>query len=416
MRLLCLATQEPWPPTDGGKESIHGSVQALARSAHIRLLCPGKAASVEAQAHFESLGVDYRPVEFVPRESADLVMSALLQLKPFKFHKYGDHVAERLFDAQVGAFQPDAIICFCAHMEQMGQRLRSRHGWDVPVIVREQNIEYVLLGSYLAAQPLWKRILGGPIQWLTRREEWAIWRRAAVTAFLSDGDFKVAKASGVAGNLVLVPEGIPLPPLRQAHRPSGPPQLLIPLNWRAPQSMANFRMFLHSHWATMAHSPDLAGVSLSVTGADENQLAQLAQMSVKEQRRLRVHAKGFLPSLQPAFESALALVAPTFIGSGIRKKVLEGMANQVPIIATDLDVQSCAYFTPGHNILPLGDPPTFAKAVRSLLEDERLWDQLSSEGRRTVEQHADWGRFAQQLLAEVDKVRAVPTVNASRSD
>ena len=129
-------------------------------------------------------------------------------------------------------------------------------------------------------------------------------------------------------------------------------------------------------------------------------------MSVTEQRRLRVHAKGFLPSLQPAFERALALVAPTFIGSGIRMKVLEGMANQVPIIATDLDIQTCAYFKRGHNILPLGEPREFAAAVRSLLDSEDLWNQLSGEGRRTVEVHADWGRFAELLLGELRQIRA----------
>lgn len=413
LRLLCLATREPWPPTDGGKESVHGAVQALARTTIVRLACPGKPASAEARAHYESIEVDYRPVDFVPRESPDLVISALLQLKPFKFHKYGDSVAERLFDVAIGPFEPDAIICFHAHMEQLGQRLRRRRGWKAPVLIREENIEYGLLRSYLATRPFWQRVLGAPIQWLTRREVWAIWRRADVTAFLSDGDFKVAKATGVSGNLVLIPGGIPLPALRQARRPAGPPQLLIPLNWRAPQSMANFRKFLYSYWAPMADTPELQGVSLTVTGVDEHKLAELSQMSVAEQRRLRVHAKGFLPSLQPAFASALALVAPTFIGSGIRMKVLEGMANQVPIIATDLDIQTCAYFKRGHNILPLGEPREFAAAVRSLRDNEDLWNQLSGEGRRTVEVHADWGRFAELLLAELRQVRAGPCVGAA---
>ena len=413
LRLLCLATREPWPPTDGGKESVHGAVQALARTTSVRLACPGKPASAEARAHYESIEVDYRPVDFVPRESPKLVISALLQLKPFKFHKYGDSMAERLFDAAIGPFEPDAIICFHSHMEQLGQRLRRRRGWKAPVLIREENIEYGLLRSYLATRPFWQRVLGAPIQWLTRREVWAIWRRADVTAFLSDGDFKVAKATGVSGNLVLIPGGIPLPALRHARRPAGPPQLLIPLNWRAPQSMANFRKFLYSYWAPMADTPELEGVSLTVTGVDEHKLAELSQMSVTEQRRLRVHAKGFLPSLQPAFERALALVAPTFIGSGIRMKVLEGMANQVPIIATDLDIQTCAYFKRGHNILPLGEPREFAAAVRSLRDNEDLWNQLSGEGRRTVEVHADWGRFAELLLAELHLVRAGPGAGAA---
>ena len=405
-RLLCLAPQEPWPATDGGKEGIHGAVQALAARADLLLACPGRSADEATAAHFRALGVDYNPVAFTPRESAALILSATLQLKPFKFHKYGTAEAERCFDTAIGPFQPDAILCFHAHMEELGQRLKRRRGWSVPVIVREHNIEYEMAASFRAALPRWQRALAWPIEWLTRRAERRIWARADVTAFLSDRDFATARASGAKGRLILAPEGVPIPPARVARRPAGQPQLLVPLNRRAPQSVANLRSFLHDYWAPQAGGPELTSVSLAITGVDPQQLAELTKMTVDDQRRLRVNALGFLQTLTPAFESATALIAPTFIGGGIRKKILEGMAHQVPVIATDLDIRTCSYFIPGENILRLGAPAEFAATVRQLLDDDALWDRLSSNGRSTVERHADWAQFADVLMRELAGLKA----------
>lgn len=407
LRLLALGPQEPWPPTDGGKEGIHGALKALAARADVRFSCPGEPADAAALAHYAEIGVDYRPALFTPRDTPGLVLKSLLQLKPFKFHKYGDRLAQRHFEAAIGEYQPDAIVCFHAHMEEMGQRLKRARGWRVPVLVREHNIEYEMVSSYRAGMPWWGQLAGAPIEWLTVRAERQIWARADVTAFLTDRDHATALASGVKGRLVLAPEGVPIPPRRHARRPGlQPASLLMPLNRKAPQSVANLRMFLHDHWAQLAGRADLQNLEVVVTGANPAQLAEVTGVDEARQRALRVRATGFLPSLEPSFHAALVLVAPTFIGAGIRKKILEGMAHQVPVIATELDIQTCHYFQSGENILPLGTPEQFAQQLLALQRDEALWQRLSDAGRATVEAHASWERFADVVMAELQALCA----------
>jgi glycosyltransferase involved in cell wall biosynthesis len=404
-RLLCLATQEPWPATDGGKEGIHGAVEALARDADLLLACQGKPASPAASEHFSKMGVRYCPVD------ADLgggplhIAKSMLMLKSFKFHKYGTPALTRRFAAVIDGFVPDAIVCFHAHMEEMGQRLKQQFGWRVPVVVREHNIEYELVESYLAALPRWQQRLTAPVAWLTRRAEYAIWQRADITAFLSDRDHATALASGVKGNLVLAPEGVPIPPARIARRPEGADRLLVPLNRKAPQSVANLRAFLRDYWLPSVQRGALPGVQLDVTGVTPEQLELATGVSPAHQRDGRVEALGFLPELQPAFARALAVLAPTFIGGGIRKKILEAMANQVPVIATDLDIGTCSYFTAGQNILRLGSPDEFVATIETLRSDLALWQQLSDQGRGTVEQHANWARFAEVIFDSLEELR-----------
>jgi hypothetical protein len=379
---------------------------ALAARADVLLACPASTRDPAAIAHFRAAGIDYRVAEFEPMESLGVVLSATLQLKPYKFHKYCTAEAERLFSELVGVFVPDAIVCFHAHMEQLGQRLRRRGGWSVPIAVREHNIEYEMVDSYVGSLPWWQRLLGTPIAWMTRRAEMAMWSRAELVAFLTDRDFEIGRASGARGHLILAPEGIPLPPRRAARPPLGTPKLLIPLNRKAPQSVTSLRIFLDSYWRPCAMHPELGAYELVITGANPSQLAEVVQVSEQEQRALRIRATGFLPTLQPVFESSLLLIAPTFVGSGIRKKVLEGMANQIPVMGTDMDLRACAYFEDGRNILRLGTVDEFRQAVIRLRDDPSHWHSLSDRGRETVERHADWAHFGEAMMQGLAAVGA----------
>lgn len=398
LRVLSLGPQSVWPATDGGKEGIHGALEALARRVDLVYACPCPAPTPESLAHYRALGVDYRPVPFEPRDSLGVVLGSTLQLKPFKFHKYGTRAALTAFDRALQGVQPDAVLCFHAHMAEMGQQLIRRHNWRVPLLVREHNIEYELVASYRKSLPPLRRLVAAPFEWLTRRTEHGLWGRADAVAFLSDRDYATAIATGHVARPVLAPEGVPIPPRRVVQRPQGPAQLLIPLNQRATQSVLNLRQFLHEYW--VAAAPLLGETALAITGVDAQRLHGLTGMTPKEQLRLRVRAMGFLPSLRPAFEGSLALVSPTFVGGGIRKKVLEGMAHQVPVIATDLDIDTCHFFDPPRNILRLGTPSEFAATVTALSADHEGWRRLAEAGRDTVERHASWDGFAEVVVAE----------------
>jgi glycosyltransferase involved in cell wall biosynthesis len=123
-----------------------------------------------------------------------------------------------------------------------------------------------------------------------------------------------------------------------------------------------------------------------------------------------VRALGYVPSLPPVFASSLALVSASFVGAGVRKKVLEAMAHQLPVIATPLDIRSCSFYQPNANILCMDSVEHFVTAVKRLADDPGFWARLSQAGRSTVERHANWQEFAEVITAE-----AIRLVGASRS-
>ncbi len=405
IKLLALGPQEVIPPVDGGKEGIHGALASLAAQFDVTYAYPRADNSGEAAAGYAAIGVRQVAVPFVPRESAALILAATLRGRPYKFEKYSAGTAARDYAAALGATERfDAILCFHPHTVALAEKLRRQAGWRVPIILREHNIEYELVRSYRDSLQGVRRIAASLFATLTQREEESIWRRVDAVAFLTDHDLAIARGQDTRSNFLLAPEGIPIPARRSLERPTVAPQFLVLLNPKATQSVASLKRFLHTVWEPAAAEPALRQLSVAVTGVALDRLSGLVDMTPDRLTNLRVRALGFVPSLQSVFAQSLALVSPTYVGGGIRKKILEAMANQLPVIATTLDVESCGYFQDGRNLIAFDSPSDFILGARRLLDDEAYRAEMAEAGRSTVESHASWKLFADAIHLEVTRL------------
>lgn len=409
IKLLCLGVQDVIPPDEGGKEGIHGALAALARTADVTYAYPASSNSAALRAYSE-MNVHAVPVGYLPRESLTVIVGSTLRLLPFKFAKYATSRAVASFTEALKAVQFDAIVCFQPHTVRLAEGILKRRGAGVPILLRENDISYQVVESYARHLRMPLRLAAAVYAWITRRHERHIWRRVAAVALISDADMSSAHHSGVRANFILARDGTPLPPVRNAAWPGRTAQLLVLFNPRTPQNVLNLRLFFDRYWAKVQAAGLLPGIPLAVTGVDKARLASLLRVDTAELDRQNVRALGYVPSLPATFASSLALVSASFVGAGVRKKVLEAMAHQLPVIAPPLDIQSCSFYETNVNILCMDSVDHFVSSVKRLADDPRFWAQLSQAGRSTVERHANWQEFAEVMTAE-----AVRLVRASRS-
>lgn len=400
LKILALGPQNAYPPVDGGKESIYGALSALAFHADVTYAYPSNF-NCPADG-YAMIDVTAVPYPYQPEDRPASILSATLAGKPYKFEKYGSGAAVRALNAAVPSTAFAAIVCHHAHTYGLARRFAQLRGLKVPIVVREHNIEYALVDSYRDSLGGVKRVAASLFAWLTRREELRIWREADAVAFLSDQDLRTARAAVGSGSsrFYLAGEGIPLPPRRPVRYPGAQAPLLILLNPRATQSVVNLRDFVHRYWLPLHGQHRLDNEVLHVTGVTDEQLAALIELDAAKMNEAGIRGLGFLPSLASTLEGAFALVSPTFVGGGIRKKVLEAMAHQLPVIATDLDIDCCDYFKRHENILPMGEAESFANTIRQLRIDEAYWLALSTRARDTVEEFANWERYG-DVISEV---------------
>lgn len=406
-KVLAIGPQDVYPPVDGGKEGIYGALGALALHADVTYAYPS---AMESQiAGYAKIGVAAIPFNYQPEDRIASILFATLAGKPYKFEKYSSDAAVRALCAAVPLTDFNAIVCHHAHTYGLARRFVQLRALKVPILVREHNIEYALVDSYRDSLPGFKRVAASLFARLTRREELKIWRDADAVAFLSDQDLRIAQTAigSAASHFVLAREGVPLPPRRPARYPAGTAPLLVLLNPKASQSVVNLRRFVHRYWLPLYEQRRLYNEELHVTGVTAEQLAQLLELDAAKMKASAIRGLGFLPSLVPTLCGAFALISPTFVGGGIRKKVLEAMAHQLPVIATDLDIDCCDYFKRGKNILTLGDADSFANTVRQLRNDQTYWLSISDCARDTVEEFANWLRYGETMFEVIDKNKSL---------
>ena len=392
-KLLVIGPQEVMPPTDGGREGIHAALKALTLEAEVTYLYPTIKSDKEISAKYLAIGVTAVPIVFEPRESYFLIFRSLLFLKPYKFKKYSTRESLQKFNSALKSLSFDAIICCHPHMFDVAEFIRDLNDWSCPIVLREHNIEYSLVEGYANSLSGLKKLAALVIAKITKKEEIKIWGKADGVAFLTSTDFKMAKSQYCAKSFFVAPEGTPISTRNLSRNKKTNKNLLILLNKKATQSVLNVAYFLETVWSDAISSLNFPETSITITGVTLDELADTCSLSTNKLTDLRVSCVGFVDSLDELFDSSLALISPTYVGGGIRKKILESMANHLPVIASPLDVHSTDYFQHGFNILEFDCVEDLRDAILYLSNSEQS-DQISKSARSTVEIHASWNKFA----------------------
>ncbi len=119
----------------------------------------------------------------------------------------------------------------------------------------------------------------------------------------------------------------------------------------------------------------------------------------------QIEVTGRVPDLRPYFEQALLFVSPLRLGAGIKNKVLEAMAMDVPVIATPLSCDGIPVIHGEHVWLGETDAD-LVKGIVHLINTPSLRQALRLGGRALVEQFFTWQRVADQYEALYEEVIA----------
>lgn len=115
----------------------------------------------------------------------------------------------------------------------------------------------------------------------------------------------------------------------------------------------------------------------------------------------------------PAWYAAADALAFPSVKEGFGLAVLEAMSAGVPVVTSDLPVFR-EYLVDGRDALlvPVGDVPSLAAALRSALLDERVRRRLVTAGRRVAERYT-WTASAQRHLEVYAGLRGMRTEEQS---
>jgi glycosyltransferase involved in cell wall biosynthesis len=97
------------------------------------------------------------------------------------------------------------------------------------------------------------------------------------------------------------------------------------------------------------------------------------------------------------------MIVPLFSGSGIRIKIIEGMASGKTIISTTIGAEGI-YYTNQENILIANDPGDFAKMISACMSDRLILSKIGKNAKELIKKDYDRDQIIKKLVGFYQKI------------
>ncbi len=206
-------------------------------------------------------------------------------------------------------------------------------------------------------------------------------------SFYSNGSRKSSNS------ITVVPIAVDTKELQPVHRQPGSKNIVTLGTLHYPPNADGIRWFVQEVFPLIRRRE--LDATLTIIG--KNPPADFYQLQAKYPQSIEV--TGYVQDLTPHLEKAALMVIAVRAGGGMRVRILEAFAREMPVVTTTVGLEGIEA-RPGEDILVEDTPEEFAEAVLRLMEDPGLGSRLAKKGRLLVEQHYDW----QVVLTKMDEI------------
>lgn len=187
----------------------------------------------------------------------------------------------------------------------------------------------------------------------------------------------------------VIPNGVELPDHPPIRKSGNKPSLLFVggLNWYPNRDAIHY--FLKELWpAIKAKAPN---IEINIVGKSPSDF-----MLNFASRDASVKLHGFVDDIKPFYRSATAYVCPIRDGGGTKLKVIDALANKVPIVSTTIACEGIEVEN-GIHVLFANSPESFASQVEKIISDSEISRTLAENGYELVQSKYDFIEIGKKL-------------------
>jgi glycosyltransferase involved in cell wall biosynthesis len=385
MRTVLLLTQVlPYPPDSGPKVKTWNVLKYLARRHEVTLVSFVRGDQSDDVRHLKQYcrAVHTVPMQRGAARDAWYMARSLLTGQPFLMMRDDRMTMRRLIDRLAAEEQFDV-----AHADQLNM---AQYAARVPGAFKVFDAHNAL---WLLYKRLWQTMRPGLRKWLLGRD-WRLLKEYegrvcrqfdAVLAVSQEDKTALEEAASQELDIHVIPIAIDTDEVTVIERKVDPSHILHIGTMYWPPNIDGVLWFAHEVYPLIRQQrPD---VCFDIVGARPPQ-----EMVALDGDRTGINVTGYVADPAPYLERAALMIVPLRAGGGMRVKILNALAQGIPIVSTTLGCEGIAV-VPGENILVADEPADFADAVLRLLNEADLAAKLAADGRRLAEEKYDY-RYA----------------------
>jgi glycosyltransferase involved in cell wall biosynthesis len=400
MRILQLCPQFPFPPTDGGKIGMLSITKSLVENgAHVHVLCLSKTIPSEKdiQGFKEYTGAE---IACIQHNTTNTIFSIFLSLfnatYPLYITKHRSAHFHHAIEDLLKKCTFDGIFCDHSCMIESALWAATKQK-GIPVFARLHNIEYKIWERY--AERLSKF---NPIHWYIASQakklrlfEARHYDKVSLCYAITNHDAMIAKNMSPQASISTLTAGVHI-------------NELIPDNTieKIPHRMIHASTFdwIHNREALYWFLKEVfPAIKSHISNAELVVLGKHIPEDILTMKNQDILAKGFVPSIVPEYSAASFFIAPLFVGSGIRIKILEAMSLGLPVIASSIAAEGILA-TQDQGLIICDNAEDFAKQSVFLLNNPQIALRLGLEARNYIVQNHSWDEIGKSILLDFQQL------------
>ncbi len=403
MDILLLTQVLPYPPDSGPKVKTWNVIKYLAQRHRVTLVSFVRGDQGEDVRVLEKLctgGIYTVPMERGRVRDAWYMLRSLFAGQPFLMARDDRAAMRRLVDRLATEQRFDV-----AHADQLNMAQYAARVSGAFKVLDAHNALWLLY------RRLWETMSPSPQKWLLGRD-WRLLKEYegrvcrefdAVLAVSQEDRAALQEAAGRAVDITVIPIAIDTEEVAFIQRVPEPRHILHIGTMYWPPNIDGVWWFIREVYPLIRRQrPD---VQFDVVGARPP-----ADLLALNGAGLGINVTGYVPDPTPYLQRAALMVVPLRAGGGMRVKILNALAQGIPIVSTTLGCEGIEV-VPERDVL-LGDTPeVFAAQALRVLNDPDLGRRLAASGRRLAEEKYDYRRACGSI--EDVYVRAALAVTGS---
>jgi glycosyltransferase involved in cell wall biosynthesis len=388
MNVLLLTQVLPYPSDSGPKVKTWNVLKYLAKRHEVTLVSFVRGDQSAYVAHLRRY---CRAVHTVPmkrgvvRDGLAMVRS-MLTGQPWMMVRDDRRAMRHLIDRLTAEQRFDV-----AHADQLNMGQYARRVSNAFKILDAHNALWLLY------RRLWETMSPGPHKWLLGRD-WRLLKAYegrlvrefdAVLAVIHNDQAALREAAGEPVDITVIPITVDTAEVTPVARHPGADHILHIGTMYWPPNIDAVRWFVDRIYPLIRQQrPD---VEFDVVGSRPP-----AELLALNGAGLGINVTGYVADPTPYQQRAAVMVVPLLAGGGMRVKILNAMAEGIPVVSTTLGHEGIEV-TPGRDILVGDTPEAFAAEVLRVLNDPDLGRQLAANGRKLMQETYDYRNACRPL-------------------
>ena len=398
MRLLYLATHEPWPLNTGARLRDYHLARELARRATVTFAGvrnEGDAESPEppAEAAFERVVMLTKEPSYTTGKIVrGMIGPVPVTVLNFWSQKMRGQIESLLREGSFDSVQIEGVH-FAPYIDLI------REAASRPALIADwHNIESEVMWRYAEKASMARKIVARRTAALIERTERQLLQAADICTVVSRRECDEVRNTFGGRNVAVIPNGVDAAAHSEAEIraaalrfpvPVEAPYLLFVGSMDYHANIDGVDWFVTSVWPAL--SKRVSGLKLVIAGRDPAPRIQALQSP-------EVIVTGTVQDVRPYYLRASAVIVPLRVASGTRLKILEAMAAGVPVVSTRMGAEGIEA-TSGKDILLADTERDLAESVETLLKNRPLAESIAAAARELVRTKYDWSLLGEQLFA-----------------